>query len=979
MSSATKLDGDWLAQALPNKEKAKLVGWLGTLHDNECETVEDLWALDTESWKELPLPVAVKNAIRKLAPPTSGKDDIPYAKPANTIIMNPRDVIKGYTEALYPDFKVFGREMFANAVDAYRWAKFDFNQQAVCTAQELEDKYGTDLRMDLRICAANKMVFEDYGCGMPEAIIRKNYWAIRASSKNTAEAKAAGLIGRFGIGALAMLELCKSMKTTTRNVFDNKTFVTEMDMTQEVPIYTLEEATAADGTLDHAGSRIEATLKDAWPGTKAEWEQLSEKEQIETGANFGAKHLTRSGENGVIAFIRLMFDSMKYTGARVNVDIHSSMAPPQEELGVFLQNLGDGCEFDERADGSVQVKLKGQLMDTSEQLPHAPEQAVETSVSSEVRVQECGATGLEVKVKYTLEARHHGLSDKTCAYVLVKAAEDSKMQIKGKIYLAPVAGPSANKTEVRIFSGGYYMLTMKQIGGRCPAMPVTGDLDIGGLQPTAARDALQGVHSKIVELVMLHVVETLFKLLRERGRNIGCAAVEGLERPYWAMCSVWDKDAIDFFRVTCEQRSDLGLQAEELQLRHIILKGANEDQKLPKGHYFVPAEHIYYCTTHQPMMGDIEKARTLIRLDKIADKGFRAEVQKYLERHFSAHLEDISGWTYKNWYEPDDIDINMSEGPKEDVDAVHWVHKKLGYLCRVFYRIHRSKFAFEIIETDPKIGLIYGAGGRYNPKNKLVIKINAVGSAVLKVGKEAQKRHHGGAMIMLMDTLVDKGLQAKLGNLGKKFELDDLKVGKVLITVGTAESINYGSGGGGSWPGPGTNFVRVSGLGQGNGYYLRLPAEYDTKGLRDLYEEEPGAEPVPEAGDDDDISLAKVLQMSTDLTMFTTFRHCLGTLKPPGASTKGAIEYTVALTDKQMKLKMLQPATYRPPGTYITGNDFIRDFTQRVLHWSTGTFLPVPHDVGEMLNEPATTEVKFHCWVNYDTQCAEAEEEAAAA
>jgi hypothetical protein len=512
---------------------------------------------------------------------------------------------------------------------------------------------------------------------------------------------------------------------------------------------------------------------------------------------------------------------------------------------------------------------------------------------------------------------------------------------------------------------------MKQIGGRCPALSVSGEIDVAGLQPTAARDALKASHSQIMNAIMLDVVKALFELLRKRGRDVGCVVVEGLDVPYRAMCRFWDADAIDFFLVTCEQRSDLGLQAEKIELRHIALKGTNGDQKLPEGHYFVPAELVYYCTKHEPLMTTIEKAHTLVRLDLIADKGFRVDVQKYLERRFSKHLEDITGWTYTNWYEPDDIDINMSERPEGDAAAVHWVHKKLRLLFQVFYRIQGSKFAFEIIETDSNTGLVAGAGGKYNPKNKLVIKINDASSAVLEVGKEAPKRDKGGAMIMLIDQLVSKDLQAKLANLGRKFEVTDLNPGMVFISVGAAEKINFG-GGSGSWPGPGTNFMRLSGMQHGDGYYIRLPAEYDTKELCDMYgDAESGAQAgeeaeSPEFKDEDDTSFAKVMVLTSDLTMFTSYHHCLGTLKPPGTSNTGAIEYKFTLLNKQ---KMLPLAAYRPPGSYNSSDGdgtFIKDISQGVLSWSTGTFLPVPLEVGEMLDDDTTDDIQFEAWVNYD-------------
>jgi hypothetical protein len=101
-------------------------------------------------------------------------------------------------------------------------------------------EHSVALKMDLHILSAGAMIFEDYGCGMTEQVLRTNYWAIKSSAKNTPEAKAAGLIGRFGIGALATLNLCKSLTATTTNIADGKTVVTTMDMTQEIPKHLLK-------------------------------------------------------------------------------------------------------------------------------------------------------------------------------------------------------------------------------------------------------------------------------------------------------------------------------------------------------------------------------------------------------------------------------------------------------------------------------------------------------------------------------------------------------------------------------------------------------------------------------------------------------------------------------------------------------------------------------------------------------------------
>src|SRR5712691_4233465 len=50
---------------------------------------------------------------------------------------------------------------------------------------------------------SNEIVVRDDGIGMTKAELIDNYWRAGSSGKNTQEARAAGVIGTFGIGAMA--------------------------------------------------------------------------------------------------------------------------------------------------------------------------------------------------------------------------------------------------------------------------------------------------------------------------------------------------------------------------------------------------------------------------------------------------------------------------------------------------------------------------------------------------------------------------------------------------------------------------------------------------------------------------------------------------------------------------------------------------------------------------------------------------------
>lgn len=66
----------------------------------------------------------------------------------------------------------------------------------------------------------------DNGIGMNIDIISNNFWKAGSSGKNTEVAKRAGVIGTFGIGAMANFGVCKSMKVISHHYEGNETIDT---------------------------------------------------------------------------------------------------------------------------------------------------------------------------------------------------------------------------------------------------------------------------------------------------------------------------------------------------------------------------------------------------------------------------------------------------------------------------------------------------------------------------------------------------------------------------------------------------------------------------------------------------------------------------------------------------------------------------------------------------------------------------------
>ncbi|WP_426139233.1 ATP-binding protein [Pseudomonas sp. DWP3-1-2] len=64
--------------------------------------------------------------------------------------------------------------------------------------------------------AHESIAISDNGIGMSEDVLRENFWKAGSSGKNTESARQAGVIGTFGIGAMANFGVCSELSVTTR-------------------------------------------------------------------------------------------------------------------------------------------------------------------------------------------------------------------------------------------------------------------------------------------------------------------------------------------------------------------------------------------------------------------------------------------------------------------------------------------------------------------------------------------------------------------------------------------------------------------------------------------------------------------------------------------------------------------------------------------------------------------------------------------
>lgn len=110
----------------------------------------------------------------------------------------------------------------------------------------------------------SEIVIIDNGIGMNEDVLRNNYWKAGSSGKKTDLANKAGVIGTFGIGAMANFGICTRLQVETRAVGSGHTLISSVDREQ---VSLSEECIDLEVIEDERapGTRIIATLEQGKP------------------------------------------------------------------------------------------------------------------------------------------------------------------------------------------------------------------------------------------------------------------------------------------------------------------------------------------------------------------------------------------------------------------------------------------------------------------------------------------------------------------------------------------------------------------------------------------------------------------------------------------------------------------------------------------------------------------------------------------
>lgn len=109
-----------------------------------------------------------------------------------------------------------------------------------------------------------RVIITDNGIGMNRDILANNYWKAGNSGKNNPQSMAAGVVGHFGIGALANFGVCTKIEIQTRRYNEKEAYTTEalrdtLNVKESIPINIISGddvpfGTRVIATLDQPGS-----------------------------------------------------------------------------------------------------------------------------------------------------------------------------------------------------------------------------------------------------------------------------------------------------------------------------------------------------------------------------------------------------------------------------------------------------------------------------------------------------------------------------------------------------------------------------------------------------------------------------------------------------------------------------------------------------------------------------------------------------
>ena len=121
-------------------------------------------------------------------------------------------ILQILSSEIYDSPRAFLRENLQNAYDAILMR---------CT---VEGTALSERRIDVTV-EGRTLTVQDDGIGMTEEVLKNNFWKAGSSGKKSALAQRSGVIGTFGIGAMANFGVCEALRVETRHIESDTTLI----------------------------------------------------------------------------------------------------------------------------------------------------------------------------------------------------------------------------------------------------------------------------------------------------------------------------------------------------------------------------------------------------------------------------------------------------------------------------------------------------------------------------------------------------------------------------------------------------------------------------------------------------------------------------------------------------------------------------------------------------------------------------------
>eukprot|EP01129_Flabellula_baltica_P004961 TRINITY_DN1767_c0_g1_i3.p1 TRINITY_DN1767_c0_g1~~TRINITY_DN1767_c0_g1_i3.p1 ORF type:complete len:689 (+),score=123.92 TRINITY_DN1767_c0_g1_i3:778-2844(+) len=315
---------------------------------------------------------------------------------------------------------------------------------------------------------------------MTQERIENNFWAVGKSSK-VENGQEMGLIGRFGIGGLAVINICESLVVRSRNIWDHRSIVTSIETSYEVnPELNYVPVEDDESPMEHTGTIIRAVLK--------------------TGRTMGSNVIEES--------ISALRSALRYTKAVIQLEVGNSVTmlePEIMDLGLdgTLKLNNETCHRNFNYTSQVEMMVSG----------YKTVQQITLFVSAEFDIY---VDPVSNEFFAVLTGVSRGLS------------EENQADLKGKGKLKISHGGA----EIGIYSNGYGILELKENINPTNGFQLSGEIDIQGLEPLASRDSLIQSDQIMVENILKHILKSLWEHIKYYSMEKGMECIPDLQRYY---------------------------------------------------------------------------------------------------------------------------------------------------------------------------------------------------------------------------------------------------------------------------------------------------------------------------------------------------------------------------------------------------------------------------------------------------------------